>query len=289
MSRKYISIQLATTFKSPDIFKNGNWYGEYKIDGIRLLVFVYPDRSIKAVTRNNKNVTNKFKLLFPKYKLLVDNGLKIFKDGFVLDGEFYYESMFQTQSILFKKDTLTDKKCFFYIFDIIPLKSWNRKKCVMNYLTRKKVLNRIVKPEYSKYGFKLLEYFKIATKKDLDKFFHRALSKGYEGLVLKKGDSVYEFKRSPIWLKLKRLRSSEYKCIGVERGTGRNKDKLGAIIIDYNGKKVGVGSGFTDKQREYYWKNKDKIIGKKVEVAFYDETNKKSLRFPRFIKVRDDK
>ena len=69
---------------------------------------------------------------------------------------------------------------------------------------------------------------------------------------------------------------------------------LGGITIDYKSNLVSVGSGFTDEERDYYWNNKDEIIGKIVDIQFFEEsTNQKddgiSLRFPTFKSVRSDK
>ena len=66
------------------------------------------------------------------------------------------------------------------------------------------------------------------------------------------------------------------------------------ITIDYKSNLVNVGSGFTDEERDYYWNNKDEIIGKIVDIQFFEEsTNQKddgiSLRFPTFKSVRSDK
>ena len=55
-----------------------------------------------------------------------------------------------------------------------------------------------------------------------------------------------------------------------ENSTARNKGKLGAIIAEGkdNGKyfKLNIGSGFTDFQREEFWSNKEKLLGKIIEI-----------------------
>lgn len=56
---------------------------------------------------------------------------------------------------------------------------------------------------------------------------------------------------------------------------------------------LGVGSGFTDEQRSYYWKYPDKIVGKIVQIKYKGETTNKnggvSVQFPIFEIVRNDK
>ena len=66
--------------------------------------------------------------------------------------------------------------------------------------------------------------------------------------------------------------------------------KLGAFVCEGvdSGKKirVNVGSGFSDDERDDYWKNRDSLIGDVVEVRADAVTQNQegdySLRFPRF-------
>ena len=81
--------------------------------------------------------------------------------------------------------------------------------------------------------------------------------------------------------------------VRVDRGTGRNKDRLGKVYVDFKGNEVGVGSGFTDEQRDYFWNNPEEILNKIIEVKYKEETKNKdgteSLQFPVFVRIRDDK
>ena len=77
-------------------------------------------------------------------------------------------------------------------------------------------------------------------------------------------------------------------------GTGELSGTLGGVIIDYKGNDVKVGSGFTLEERNTYWANPNKIIGKVVDVQYFEETNNQndnniSLRFPTIKSIRLDK
>ena len=63
--------------------------------------------------------------------------------------------------------------------------------------------------------------------------------------------------------------------------------------MDYKGNTVGVGSGFSDFDREYIWNNQDQYLGKIAEIQYFevtkDKTGTESLRFPVWKHLRTDK
>ena len=111
--------------------------------------------------------------------------------------------------------------------------------------------------------------------------------------MLNKSKAAYECKRSKNILKLKVMETVDCKVIGFEEGEGRNKGKLGAMLIDYKGHVVGVGSGFSDKDREEIFNNQDKYLNRIAEIQYFEESTNKdggiSLRFPVFKTFRFDK
>ena len=106
-------------------------------------------------------------------------------------------------------------------------------------------------------------------------------------------DALYEFRRTSVLLKCKKMSDLDLPLIGFEEGTGKNAGKLGAIIVDYKGNKVKVGSGFTDELREEIWKNQDIWLGRTIVVQYFEITTNQnggiSLRFPIYIDYRTDK
>lgn len=115
-----------------------------------------------------------------------------------------------------------------------------------------------------------------------------------EGLMINLKNSPYEFKRSNNLVKVKKMYPADLKIIGFEEGSGKNKGTLGAIIVNYKGYQVKVGSGFTDSERTYFWNNREELLGAIVTVQYFEETtNKKdnslSLRFPVYRGLRTDK
>jgi hypothetical protein len=80
-----------------------------------------------------------------------------------------------------------------------------------------------------------------------------------------------------------------------EQGTGRNENRLGAIICEGEDNdrriRVNVGTGFSDALRDEYWANRDDLLGHLVEVqadaVTQNQDGSYSLRFPRFLRFRD--
>ena len=56
---------------------------------------------------------------------------------------------------------------------------------------------------------------------------------------------------------------------------------------------VNVGSGFSDHDRDSLWSDRSMVIGRTVEilcdVITKNQDGTYSLRFPRFVRFRDDK
>jgi DNA ligase-1 len=114
-----------------------------------------------------------------------------------------------------------------------------------------------------------------------------------EGVMININEAPYCFKRTDNLLKLKVMKSCDLKVIGFEEGEGKNTGVLGALIVDYKGFPLKVGSGYSDSYRSKFWDNKEKLIGLTIEVQYFEETKNKegelSLRFPVFLRVRSDK
>jgi DNA ligase-1 len=116
---------------------------------------------------------------------------------------------------------------------------------------------------------------------------------GWEGVMLR-ADEPYKGKRSKELLKVKKFFDDEYEVVDVEMGpfryvlNGREHEEtmLSCVMINHKGYTVRVGSGFTIDQRQEFYKNPQKILGKIMTVQFFEETKnqdgKLSLRFPTF-------
>jgi DNA ligase-1 len=129
----------------------------------------------------------------------------------------------------------------------------------------------------------------------MHRYAEAAVAEGFEGIMIKSMDAPYECKRSDFWMKWKPTITVDLKIVGFEQGTGRNENRLGAIICEGedNGRHicVNVGSGLSDSDRDGYWAARHDLLGHLVEIQADAVTQNQdgtySLRFPRFLRFRD--
>lgn len=142
----------------------------------------------------------------------------------------------------------------------------------------------------------LVEHFNakslgVSTYEDLYKVANRVKALGNEGIVCKDTMGLYEEdKEAPHWLKIVDEDgvppTLDLPVVGKVEGKGKHKGRLGALTCELpEGGTVDIGVGFTDREREEFWETPPTMI----EVAYRGYTDKGSLRFPRYLTVREDK
>jgi DNA ligase-1 len=197
-----------------------------------------------------------------------------------------------------------------YVFDVLYA---NGEVIDMPLKERRNILKEYVNESER---LKIAEQIITDEKGTIERIFNEAVNAGHEGVMLKNPNSPYiPGKRGKHWLKLKSVMETlDLVVVGGEWGEGKRSHLISsyelACLDTTTGKllKVGrVATGFTDEDLEELTEIFKQIIvyrhGKIVEFlpkyvfeVAYQEIQKSpkyesgyALRFPRFIRLRDDK
>lgn len=283
---------------------------EYKLDGMRLNIFVYED-DVVIKTRNGKVVYG--------YQNLADEALEKLPHGYVYDGELMSREFENTvaQNAQDTSSTEPSRECFsdlmtsafsldsnkdgvFNLFDALPISEWMLQNTQTSLECRKNwIKQNLCDKTYN--NIKIVPWSRVFHKdnpgdlKEIISLFHRFLELGYEGAMLKDYDAAYEFKRSKTLLKMKYMLSIDLEVDDVYEGEPGTKYEgmLGGVYCIYRDNQLGVGSGWTDSERKLYWEHPELIVGKTIEIQYQCETKNKqggfSLSFPVKKCIREDK
>lgn len=276
-------VSLCEPYKESAIDKRKMYLCEPKLDGARILS-ICTATAVILMTRNGNMVDNYADVERELKELAEKNG------DIVFDGEIVSETFDETMESLFalKKD----KQAVYTIFDVMTLKEFNERRCASCQSARTENLNSLIGLS----GMKFVKPIKSTTisGKDLIESIqlinYDAVSEGYEGLIVKDCDANYSFKRSFSWMKYKSMLEQDFVITGFVEGTGKYEGSLGAIKVKSIDESIEseVGSGFSDTQRQLIFNNPEDFIGKICTVKYQELTRHNSLRFPVFLKIRND-
>jgi DNA ligase-1 len=285
------SVALADKYEPKLVDWKDEWYVSRKIDGARCIAIVDNNGDTTFYSRTGKE----FDTLG-----VVRNGIKnLGVADVVFDGELCLvdedgNEDFQGVMKQLKKKDHTIPNPSFKIFDMITHDEFYSKKGEKNrpYSIRYNNLREVMRDNsctcLSVLGQELIkddDHFAEWTKRGNDY--------GWEGVMLR-ADEPYKGKRSKDLLKVKKFFDDEYEVIDTEMGPFRyvknnaecEETMLSCVTIKHKDHLVRVGSGFTIEQRQEFYKNPSNILGKIIQVQYFEETKNQdggiSLRFPTF-------
>ena len=266
---------------------------EPKLDGVRCITIVdYSARTVVQYTRNGKVLEN--------FSHITDSLLTHIDDlgrSYVLDGEVVSDSFQTLMKQVHRKDDVQSGDARLMLFDMIPLSEFKEGKSTLGQRRRSNLL-RSFKPTFDKCGnIDVIPQIEVNLDEMVGEVQFRAynkeaIDKGFEGIMIKDPNAMYECKRSASWLKMKPFIEVSLTVLETEEGTGKNAGKMGALVCEgtEDGKliKVNVGSGFTDEDRDDFWSCKvdGQVVEVRADAITQNQDGTYSLRFPRFLRFR---
>lgn len=290
---KTYDVALAAKYDPKKHILDSNWVIERKLDGVRCNV-INRNGIIKCYSRQGKEITTLGKLVDELQGHLPNNT--------VLDGEVCLvdeNGLESFQGIMkeIKRKNHTIENPLLLAFDMLTLQEFEAKEGSTKYTDRMKRLKEWY--ELQNWGIgpnKVAKHLSIVnyefySPEVLKQWEQRVKDYNWEGLMFRK-DVGYEGKRTQNLLKYKMFMDEEFKVLGVEEGDAQElvngvmqKIKcVGALVIEYKGNKVGVGTGLSLEQRKRWYEHPEEIVGKTITVKYFEPTQNQdgswSLRFP---------
>lgn len=259
-----------------------------KLDGVRRLL-VKQDGIVRMFSRSGHEDTGCVEII---------EEAKHLPDGFVYDGELLAIGTFK-DSISWRQATNSignskgvKKNITLNVFDMVPAEEFFAGRSKQDAISRKIVLGATLGDEGIQYLIEDWARYIAAYQVNFNFKFIKpvpilglAPSMGYvtpivdkiwerhgEGVMLNTCSARYEVKRSKHLLKIKHTEDIVLPIIDFLEGSGKYEDSLGALVVEYKGMSVGVGSGLTDLERRVIWESQDAYLGALVEIETFGES-----------------
>lgn len=294
-------VLLAEKKSDKYIAENITWpaFCQNKFDGMRSNAVLDTDGAVLWFTRNGKTLSFHNVLDCSVTQFITHTG----RSSGMLDGELVV--LDENGNVLPRKTgngilnkaikgTISEEEASrirFHVWDFVELSDYTMRRGETPYITR---LNELAKmAEADVHGITVVETNEVQDLSEVEEHFKKATSNGEEGVMLKNKSHLWSSTRSKEIIKFKMELEADLLCVGWELGTGKNAERLGALVLtDGTGElKVNVGSGFNDTHRDNI--KAEDVVGQIIAVKYNEKIQRNdgswSLFLPIFIEIRSDK
>ena len=268
--------------KSFDKEKNKNYpYAcQPKLDGVRCIAYREGD-TIKLETRTGKQISllNHIKETLKKFNIPENIKLDGELGSFGINPKLTFQQA--TGIINSKTENPEEENIEYHLYDV-----YDTENAETIFKNRWTLLNKVIKsPDIP---IQITELIQVNNLDELEKAHEEYVKHGYEGLIIRSIDGVYEpDHRSSSLLKYKSFLDSEFIITNYKEGKGNDKNTIIFTCKTTDGKTFEVRPKGTREHRSEMFKIADKYIGKMMTVKYFELTNDGIPRFPVGISIRD--
>lgn len=246
-----------------------NPYVQPKLDGVRCIAARKND-VVTLTSRNGKPLS------IPHIEEKLQ---RILPEGVTLDGELYIHGLrFDDVSSLVRRYRNESLKLEYCVYD-----------CFLNecpqmpFKFRYQVIENIGRTG----AFTLVSTMEVQANKTVD-FYHDGFVKaGFEGAILRGGDSPYKNGRSTQLLKVKEFQDAEYPITGFKSGKGKHANCVVWECETEAGRKFNVTPRMSEPDRREAFTTADAQIGRMLTVQYFELTANLVPRFPVGLGIRE--
>ena len=293
-------IQLAEKYFEKPNKVVGNFTLTEKLDGFRLATIIHNDK-IEFYSRQGQLVEGLVEVEEDMKMFCKVNKLhNAFFDGELVAVNCEELSSDENYKVVTKtaRSKGIKRGLKYNIFDTLSYEEFILQNCETEYYKRRQLLNELSKNNSLTHINILPVLYNGSDKDMIMEYLNKARENHKEGIMINLDNGMYEFKRTTNLLKVKVMQDADLKIVDVYEGTGKNKGKLGGIIIEFiykdNTYRCECGSGFSDDERIDYWNNPEKILNKIATIQYFEISKNDNggygLRFPVWThRIREDK
>lgn len=170
----------------------------------------------------------------------------------------------------------------YHIFDVISTDTQSYRMARLNALKVEPPL--VIVPHYTAHS--------LEGPQSINYFYDKFLEEGYEGIIIRHPQALYERRRMTTIMKLKpreELKAVVIELVEERDKNGTAKNALGAIRCVHPAIRntFEVGTGFTRAERLSFWKEPSRILGKIAEIQ-YQALTAESIKMTSFKRIVDD-
>lgn len=267
-------------FKTP----NNGWMIQPKIDGVRCVAECIERGNVVLLSRSGEEWET-----LSHIKVVLETEMI---PGEVFDGEIYLHGLtFQEITRLVKKEKPDTKKLRYCIFDAPSVYDNNSKQMMTeksSFIERSKVL--LSHPIFRSSIIGHVNSFDVSSQSEVDYFFDKFITEGYEGGILRKQNSPYEYgRRSPNLLKIKSMDDDEFLVIDVKEGKGNFTGCAILVCQTLKGATFNVTPKCSHEMKQKIWDARSNYLGRFLKVKYQGLTEDGIPRFPVGLGTRDTK